>query len=224
MTTHDHITDRLSDYIDHDLDASARVVVDQHLAACAACREVLSDLQAITSHAPKLPGSLPDRDLWDGVAARIGAQADGRVVPFAPKGARRFSFTLPQLAAAGIALMVMSGSLVYMAQSGNSRADFPAMSAETAVTNVAPVSLADPQYDNAIADLEDALEAGRSRLDPETVKVLEQNLSSIDKAIEQCRQALEADPANAFLNSHLVSARQHKLSLLRKATALTTGS
>ena len=145
-------------------------------------------------------------------------------MPFAPKAARRFSFTLPQLAAAGIALMVMSGSLVYMAQSGNSRADFPAMSAEAPMTNVAPVSLADPQYDNAIADLEDALEAGRSKLDPETVKVLEQNLSSIDKAIEQCRQALEADPANAFLNSHLVSARQHKLSLLRKATALTTGS
>lgn len=224
MTSHDHVTDRLSDYIDNELDAPARASVEQHLARCAECRDVLSDLRAIASHAPQLPGSLPDRDLWDGVAARIGAQADGRVVPFAAKTPRRFSFTLPQLAAAGIALMVMSGSLVYMAQSGNSRADFPAMSAEAPPANIAPVSLADPQYDNAIADLEDALDAGRSKLDPETVKVLEQNLSSIDKAIEQCRQALEADPANAFLNSHLVSARQHKLSLLRRATALTTGS
>lgn len=224
MTPHDHVTDHLSDYIDDELAAAERSAIDQHLAVCAACREVLAELQAIRSHAAQLPDALPDRDLWDGVAARIGAQADGRVVPFAPKAARRFSFTLPQLAAAGIALMVMSGSLVYMAQSGHSRADFPAMSADAPPIEISPVSLADPQYDSAIADLEEALEEGRSRLDPETVKVLEHNLNSIDKAIEQCRQALEADPANTFLNSHLVSARQQKLALLRRATALTTGS
>jgi hypothetical protein len=68
------------------------------------------------------------------------------------------------------------------------------------------------------------LDEGRARLDPETVRVLEDNLDAIDKAIDQCRLALEADPANSFLSSHLVSARQRKLALLRRATALTTGS
>jgi hypothetical protein len=56
------------------------------------------------------------------------------------------------------------------------------------------------------------------------VRVLEQNLATIDKAIAQSRQALEGDPGNTFLNSHLISARQRKLALLRRATALTTGS
>jgi hypothetical protein len=87
-----------------------------------------------------------------------------------------------------------------------------------------PVALVDPQYDGAVADLERTLAEGRDRLDPETIRVLEQNLDAIDKAIDQCRRALEADPANSFLNNHLVSARQRKLALLRRATALTTGS
>jgi hypothetical protein len=163
-------------------------------------------------------------ELWTGIAGRISPENTPAVVPFQRKVPRRVSFTLPQLAAAGIALMVLSGSLVYMARSGENRADFPAMSADRGTDMAVPVSLADPQYDSAIADLEQTLEAGRTRLDPETIKVLEENLAAIDLAIEQCRRALEADPANAYLTSHLASARQRKLALLRRATALTAGS
>jgi hypothetical protein len=54
------------------------------------------------------------------------------------------------------------------------------------------------------------------------VRVLEDNLGAIDRAIEQSRQALGADPANLFLNTHLAAARQRKLALLRSATALAT--
>ena len=228
MTTHDTIVDRLSDYLDDELDDAARLQVEAHLATCGLCLRALEDLRVIAATATQLPAIPPDRDLWEGVAARLAAQPDARVVPFAPfaRSARRtFSFTLPQLAAAGIALMVFSGSLVYMARSGDARADFPAISADDGRVPVAavPVGLNDPEYDGAIADLEQALESGRSKLDPETVKVLEQNLATIDEAIEQCRRALEADPANAFLSSHLASARQRKLALLRRATALTIG-
>ena len=89
---------------------------------------------------------------------------------------------------------------------------------------LSPVVLTDPRYEDAVQDLERTLADGRGRLDPETVRVLEQNLATIDKAIAQSRQALEADPGNIFLNTHLMSARQRKLALLRRATALTTGS
>ena len=53
--------------------------------------------------------------------------------------------------------------------------------------------------------------------------MLEQTSQSIDAAIEQCRQALDSDPANTFLNNHL-RRPQRKLALLRRATALTAGS
>ena len=86
--------------------------------------------------------------------------------------------------------------------------------------NLAPAALADPRYDAAIADLEQALRAGRADLDPGTVKIIEANLDAIDKAIDQSRRALAADPANVYLNNHLADSRQRKLALLRRATAM----
>ncbi|HVL66118.1 MAG TPA: zf-HC2 domain-containing protein [Vicinamibacterales bacterium] len=228
MTLHDDaMTDRLSEYIDGELSAGEQVEMERHLAACAACREVADDLRELAARAPQLPASAPAADLWPAIAERIAAEPRGRVVPFGRGAARRFMFTLPQLAAAGIALMVLTGSAVlYLTRSAApARGERISVADQAAAgADVTPVSLADQSYDSAIADLEEALEQGRARLDPETVRVLEQNLAAIDEAIAQCRQALEADPANAFLNSHLVSARQRKLALLRRATALTMGS
>jgi len=82
------------------------------------------------------------------------------------------------------------------------------------------VSLADDQYDAAVADLEKALRAGRGRLDKSTIDIVEHNLQIIDQAIAQARDALAADPANTYLSGHLVEARRRKLDLLRRAAAL----
>lgn len=230
--THDAYTDRLSDYIDDELDPREHAEVERHLAQCVACRQLANELRAVTARAATLPARAPDRDLWSGVSDRIGAE-NRRVRAFAPRARRRFSFTLPQLAAAGIALMVLSGGMVWLAQSGDPRTDFPPVDAvatadpSTAPGNlvdVAPAMLADPQFQGAVEDLERLLEAGRSRLDPGTIRVLEQNLATIDAAIEQSRLALLKDPANTFLNNHLAAAQQRKLALLRRATALTAGS
>jgi hypothetical protein len=87
---------------------------------------------------------------------------------------------------------------------------------------VEQVSMADAQYDAAVADLEKALKAGRARLDASTITIVEHNLQIIDHAINQAREALAGDPANTYLSSHLVEARRRKLDLLRRATALAT--
>jgi hypothetical protein len=220
--THQDIVDRLSEFIDGELEARERGHVERHLETCEACRAVAAELRAVAAEAAALFDRPPANDLWDGVSERIAAHGAGRIAPFRTR-ARRFSFTLPQLAAASIALMVLSGSMVWLARTGDPRADFPATSGEE-LPAVAPASLADSHYEGAVEDLEATLERGRAQLDPETVRVLEQNLQSIDAAIEQCRQALAKDPANAYLNNHLAAARQRKLALLRRATALTAGS
>src|SRR5688572_6920502 len=124
--THDELTDRLSDYIDDELSPADRARVDEHLAGCAGCRAVLEDLRTVIGVANRLPGRLPDRELWPGVATRIERRPP-----------RRFSFTAPQLIAAGIALMLMSGALVYMARSsGDARTD---IAAGTPVANPAVI-------------------------------------------------------------------------------------
>ena len=82
------------------------------------------------------------------------------------------------------------------------------------------MSLADAQYDAAVADLEKALKNGRGRLDKATIEIVEHNLQIIDQAIAQARDALAVDPANAYLSGHLVETRRRKLDLLRRAAAL----
>jgi tetratricopeptide (TPR) repeat protein len=224
MSTQDVFTDRLSEYLDNeDMSAGDRSAIEAHLTTCAECRATLAELRAVAAVAASLPDMPPSRDLWAGVANRL--QAYSSVVPFRKAEARRFSFTLPQLVAAGFALMVLSGGIVWVSRSGDPRASLPPVVAtkETPAPPeelIAPASFADSQFDQAVADLERALAENRSRLDPETVRILEENLQSIDQAIEQSRKALRADPANVYLNNHFAESRNRKLALLRRASAL----
>lgn len=228
--THDRIVDRLSDYADGGLEPHRQSEVALHIASCSDCRVAVAELRAVAQRAGSLTDTPPAEDLWPGIAARLDGGRSGHEARLQRQPSRRFSFTLPQLAAAGIALMVLSGGMVWMAQSGDPRADFPAISADVTpagprqVPDALPASDGDAQYEGAVEDLERTLVENRARLDPETVRILERNMQSIDEAIAQSRRALDADPANAFLTSHLAAARQRKIALLRRATALTAGS
>jgi hypothetical protein len=209
--------DRLSEYIDDELTPAERTALEAHLTSCRECTVTLDELREVVTRAGTLPPRPPAADLWAGIEPRL--ERSTTVMPFQPRTVtRRLSFTIPQLVAAGLALMVMSGGGVWVLQHGGRATDLPQVAA--ADPSVAPASLTDPRYDEAIADLEQALNAGRADLDPGTIKILETNLDAIDKAIDQSRRALAADPANVYLNSHLADARQRKLALLRRATAL----
>jgi Putative zinc-finger len=240
--TPDPFTDRLSDYLDDELSAGERASMDRHLAACAACRRTLDELREVVARAASLRDGLPAGDLWTGIAARIEQPESPlgfhRLLTFwkSPDGdgrrllsARTVSLTLPQLAAASLTLMVLSGGLVWLARSGDPRADFAPIGAApppaiASAPEVRPANFSDAFYDDAISDLEQTLNEGRAKLDPETVRVLEENLNAIDRAIDQCRRALADDPANVYLNTHMAEARQRKLALLRRATALAASA
>ena len=216
----DRWTDRLSDYLDDELAPAERAALEQHLASCAACTATLAELRDVVARAASLPARPPATDLWGGIEPRLQPMAS-IVTPFETRARRRVSFTLPQLVAAGLALMVMSGGAVWVLQNGGRATDLPPVAATNDPgPSSLPVSTADPRYDEAIADLEQALTAGRSQLDPGTIRILESNLQAIDDAIEQSRRALAADPANVYLHSHLADARQRKLALLRRGVGL----
>ena len=216
----DQWTDRLSEYLDEELSPDEKAQVEAHLAGCSGCRTVLEELRAVTTRAAALPPTRPSTDLWPGIAGRL--ERGAAVTPFRERAARRFSFTMPQLVAAAAALMLVSGGSVWLAQYGGRSTSLPPVVATA--PEPGPVSVIDRPYNEAISDLQRTLDEGRSQLDPATVKILESNLAVIDRAIDQSRRALEADPANAYLQSHLAEARQRKLALLRRASALITKS
>ena len=211
MNNHDIWTPRLSEYLDGELPEDESSAVARHVAECAECRRLLDELRDVMSRARAVVDTAPQDDLWPRVAWQIRAR-------------RRFSFTLPQLVAAGLALMLLSGGMVWLARLGGERTDLPVIGAvgpDIDARVVAPARFAVAPYDDAIVDLQETLAEQREKLDPETVRVLEENLKSIDAAIEQCRAALATDPMNPYLSEHLVAAKKRKLGLLRRAAAMS---
>jgi hypothetical protein len=81
--------------------------------------------------------------------------------------------------------------------------------------------VAGKEYDAAVRDLRTVLNENRSKLDTATVRVLEQSLAKIDRAIVDAERALASDPGNAYLSGHLAQTRLRKLDLLRHAATLT---
>jgi hypothetical protein len=223
-----HVSDQLSEYLDNELSARERDVIDAHLRDCADCANELDALRRLVAYAATLPSEdvLPPRDLWPGIHARI---VRSNVVPIRTgDGTRRVSLSIPQLAAAAVLLIALSAATAWYLRGGV--ASETSVSAPTTIqAEVEPtpapdavrlVNFADAQYDAAVSDLERALEERRNDLNPRTVEILERNLKLIDAAIAQARQALEEDPGNAYLNRHLVESRRRKLELLRRATAI----
>jgi anti-sigma factor RsiW len=219
-----HLGERLSACVDGELTGEALAAAERHLAACAECRASYDDLLRLRRRAGALDDRPPQRDLWPAIAARIGGA--GAVAPLAARR-RRIAFSLPQLAAAAVALVALSaGGTVLLTH----RAPAPA-----AFAGLAPLPLPAPiartasakaveSYDAAIRDLEAALAARSPRLDTVTVQAVERSLAVINAAIRQVESALAQDPNSLYLNNHLEHALDQKVELLRRVTTLAAAS
>lgn len=218
--TNRHYTTRLSDYLDGELAPAERAELEAHVAECEECASTLEELRAVVDAAGRLPELPPERELWPEIEARLeprgGPAAEDRdVVPI--WRSRQVVMTVPQLIAAGLALILFSASAVWMAAAGNDEMESAAVVAQADPT-VTHVAFTD--FDRAVTSLEAEYESRRDELDPETIRVLERNLAIIDQAIVEARAALAADPSSGFLSDHLANAMRHKMGLLRQATMI----
>ncbi len=236
-----HPVDALSAYIDGDLTADETRTVADHLAACADCRAVVSDLEGLRTCARAWTDepATPSADLWPGIAARLSTRETARPTSTgAPSGApvarlawyrRRVSLGLPELALAASLVAALAGALAYQRAASPTPTEGPVPvlaerePLDAPDAGVATASFADAQYDAAVSDLERVLRDHRQRLNPRTVLVLERNLRIIDEAVREARDALTIDPANPLLNQTLADVRRRKLQLLRQAASITEG-
>ncbi|MGE5177095.1 MAG: zf-HC2 domain-containing protein [Hyphomicrobiales bacterium] len=240
----DRWTDLLSDYVDDELDAASRGDLETHLRGCPDCAAVVADLRHIVARARALPGVEPDADLWGGIEARLRPPSIAAARP--PRGwaARHVTFSLPQLAAACLAVAVLSGAAVWYARTSGLRQGAAiaesSPSPAPAVTDLAPAgeplssalsgtsSSALPAgatsgpAGEGVEELRRILASGRENLDPGTVRTLEESLTIIDIAIQQARRALDADPHNPYVRAHLDETMRQRTELLNRATMLAS--
>jgi hypothetical protein len=215
-------TNRLSEYIDGELDGAERDALEAHLAGCGQCYATLADLRDVVARAKTLADREPAQDLWSGIRAGITGNQPVRLSDRRDRLVRRrFSLTAAQLLAASIALVLMSSSAMWLALR-NEKTPQPTPSAVDLSHRSDQFRQArwKVQSDQAIAELQDALEQNESKMDTATVRIVRENLAVIDRAIAQAQHALRRDPGNTYLNQHLAKAMRQKIELLRRANAL----
>jgi hypothetical protein len=243
---HDPWTDKLSEYLEGTLSHADDAAMAAHLQHCSECRLVLAQLDDVRTIAREQPATPPATDLWPGIAARIAAGAPAEVIRLADRrpgasvllrlsaAAQRrraptnehrpprahFAFSLPQLAAAAVVLMALSGAGVWLAMGGAGPETSSAVAVRPAADNPARLaSIETSGYESAIAELQRSLAQTATPLDSSTVAVLRHSLATIDAAIADARAALAQDPANPFLHRHLDGAMKKKVDILQRAVS-----
>ncbi|WP_428275097.1 anti-sigma factor family protein [Candidatus Palauibacter sp.] len=238
----DRFRDRLSEYIDGNLGVEEEVLIERHLERCEDSARTLAELEAVVDRAASLGPREPAEDLWPGIAERIGARAAGpagaapdpsdaptrRRTP--ARGITRFA---PQLAA-GIALVWLSGALVWTAVARDDAGGNPGSvgaSPGLGATSLLPpagrsVSTLEDggssaeEYARLIAELERVLFDSERPLPPETVARIRRALVTIDRAIEDARAALLELPDDPYIQEHMENTMRRKSEFLAQAVQL----
>jgi negative regulator of sigma E activity len=222
-----HLNEKLSALLDGELEGAELVAAEAHLEACAACRADLEGLTRVARRAASLDDRPPENDLWAGIQSRLSTPSTSDVVPLESRR-RRVAFTMPQLAAAAIALMALSAGAVRMIVPGQQRSDSrlpaPAIGVTAIPAAYNPGDSTVASYDSAITGMQQLLKSRRGSLDTATARVVEQSLALIDFAIKQAREALAHDPGNMYLNGQLQRTLDRKLDVLRHAVTLPTAT
>lgn len=233
----DPFTDLLSDHLDGELDAVQATALEAHLESCADCRTTLVELRRVSDAARTLVGPSAPNDLWAGIASQIGttgassafgassARSTATILEFPRRRRDSFALTSRFAVAAGIALLLVAAGAVYLARPAlfGHRSAIATRDVSPAPGSGAAMQQAsfDPvQVESEISQLKRALEAGRGKLDPKTVTVLETNLAIIQKATEEAKSALAKDPANRDLQDYFATSVQRKLDFMKRTAKM----
>jgi anti-sigma factor RsiW len=241
----EHVSfEALNDYVDGILEEPVKSLTAKHIEDCSECTAQYQELRDLLEATAQLPRSvLPDPDIWDDLRDSLNSRKH-IVLPLTSSGhpgKLAKQATLPRwqsrgfLAVAAVVLVLASSGLTALvlrttnrgsqiARDSDQRAPDKATMPSIVLPTVLPAGFqaTEGQYNRAIDELVQAVDAQRSRLNPETVRTVDRSLAVIDSAIAEARDALIADPGNATLIDLLSATYQRKLDLLRRTSELSS--
>lgn len=226
----DETYEKLNNYLDGLLPDTERRALEASLAVDAELRAELVALRDLRDRAAELPRSIaPERDLWPQIAARLDASSaidEETVVLFRrPERARRRAASWTYVVTAAAVVLLMLGAPVLLnrgQQPVTPQANPPAVASvpegDEELKRVAA------QYVAARDQLAALLAQRRGDIAPETLAVVEENLTVISTAVSQIQTALAAQPDSPKLERMLYAAYRSEVDLLRQAVELTDDS
>ena len=203
----------IGDYVDGDIDEARRASLESHLSTCASCRAVVADFSVIRAATLTLEAQVPPPDVWRRLSAAIEAEPK----PFLGLGGAYWWRALAPVVAM-VALSWTAGRLTPVATERLARVTNGTGSEPVSI--VAEYQLAERNLTNTIAGLERIAADDRSTLDMETADVLQANLTVLDGAIGESRDALQKEPENDVAQQSLFDALRDKIALLQDTIAL----
>lgn len=206
----------IGDFVDGTISPATRGEIAEHLEHCGECRREVERLLELLGAAASLPRSLePSHDLWPTIAARIARDATGR-------GQSWDRWPRVALSLAAALALIVSGVLAVRLTARSQRAATPetAGAVTSAAAGDADLSALTGRYRSAREELRAVLAVRRQQLSPATVRVVEENLAVIDRAVEEITTALVRDPGNRELTRLLLATYENEVDLLRRASRL----
>jgi len=204
----------MGDAVDGTLEQAQQAELDAHCRSCSHCRELLSDLMEIRAAAATLDRLTPSPEVWTTIAAKVQTSASGA----SPQRTGPRVLPWMQLAAAA-AFVVMLGAAAWFGLANRPPAGSGESTAELARA-ASELQLAEEHYLKAISSLEQLTLQKDSTLDPAVAAEIAQSLQSIDRAIDDSRAALKADPRSFVAQTSLLEALRMKVALLQETVSL----
>ncbi len=210
------VAELLDDFADGELPEAASSELRNHLDSCEACARSEAELRALLHRAARLSAEIdPARDLWPGIRDRVATAAH-----LTPR-TRRPMVAYVWMAAAAVLLVVLTSAVTFwVARRGAPAAPRRAV----ASPELASLRASEPDYLQARRSLVAALNERRRHLSPETVRVIDQNLAVMDRALSSMKTALDKDPGNRGLVVLIESTYRQEIQLLMQAASLPTNA
>jgi Putative zinc-finger len=207
---------QIGDYADGTMDEAQRASCESHLATCASCRALASDFSVIRAASLTLEAQVPPPHVWRKLSAAIEAEPK----PLLGLGGAYWWRVLAPVAAMVVLVAALSWTAGRLTPVANERlARVAPGSGSEPVTIAAEYQLAEQDLTNTIVGLE-RIADDRSTLDMETADVLKANLTVLDGAIGESRDALQKEPENDVAQESLFEALRSKIALLQDTIAL----
>ncbi len=205
----------IGDYVDGTMDKARRAEFESHLTECASCRAVVADFTVIRSTSLSLEPQVPPAHVWQKLSAAIDAEP----TPLFAGGPWWRVFAPVAAMAVLVASLSWTAAQLTLVPAERLARTEPGTQTEPA-SILAEYQLAERNLTSTIEGLERIAATNRTPIDMETEDILKANLTVLDGAIGESREALKNEPENDVAQQSLFEALSNKVALLQDTIAL----